>query len=138
MISPNPSNKPQLYQVLGSLAKRLTKLEKKPIVSVEGQIESLAKPIERLKGHSVVIPEVGTFNIELKSERNSIVTTDEFENYKALVNRLVDVALTILSENYYKFHPLAPYIIRDEPYFDSNLINETGILDSKKILQDAL
>lgn len=132
VVSPAPSNKPQYYQILGALAKRLTNTEKKPIISIEGRIESLAKPIEHLRGHSIIIPEVGTFNVELHSEQSSIVTINEFENYKALVNRLVDVSLTILSDNYYKFHPLAPYIIRDEPYFDKDLINETGILDSKK------
>ncbi len=131
-IDPQPTNKPQLYQVLNTLAKQTIYEEKTPVVSIQGNLVSLGSPIKRLDKHVVEIPEVEKFSLQLEEIGKSTVATDHFDEYKLLVNRLADIALTIFSNEYYKFHPDAPYILRDEPYFDKGLIETTGIIDSKK------
>lgn len=131
VVEPPAVNRPQFYQILGILAKRLMYEQKIPIVSIEGIIESLPNPISGSMKHSVTLPEVGDFSVTLNLFSQSKISVSQFENYSRLVNRLADVALTIYSSEYYKFHPKAPYILRDEPYFDKGLIEKTGILDSK-------
>ncbi|MCW3999522.1 MAG: hypothetical protein NWE93_04730 [Candidatus Bathyarchaeota archaeon] len=131
VIKPEPVNHPQFYQILGILAKRLMYEQRIPIVSIEGLIEALPTPISGPMEHSVSLPEVGNFIVSLKLLNQSKIGLSDFENYSHLVNRLADVALTIYSKEYYKFHPKAPNILRDEPYFDKGLIEKTGILDSK-------
>jgi hypothetical protein len=131
LVEPKPTNRPQLYQILGILAKKLMFEERKPVVSVEGLIEVLPDPINGSLTHNVKIPEVGNFNICLSQLKYSAISIDQFENYTHLINRLADIALTVYSNEYYKFHPKAPFILRDEPYFDKSLIEKTGILDSK-------
>ncbi|HKZ94749.1 MAG TPA: hypothetical protein VJ249_09260 [Candidatus Bathyarchaeia archaeon] len=130
-IDPKPINKPQQYQILGIVAKQILYRERKPSVSSGQQIMSLS-PISKLTGHVAEIPEVGRFNVTLVDAGSSSVGLDQFDQYRLLVNRLADIALTMLSSEYYKFHPEAPYILRDEPYFDADLIEKTGIIDSKK------
>jgi hypothetical protein len=132
IVEPNPVNKPQFHQILGSLAKKIMYDERKPVVSVDGFIESLPEQISNLDQHLVKIPNVGSFEVKLGQVSNSTVGLDQFDNYKLLVNRLADIALTVLSAEYYKFHPKAPFILRDEPYFDKDLIEKTGIMDSKR------
>jgi hypothetical protein len=131
-IEPLPANRPQLYQILGIISKQMMFLEKQPIVPSGQQIMALGAAISKLAGYVVDIPEVGKFNVDIKNVSKSDVNLDQFDQYKLLVNRLADIALTILSPEYYKFHPDAPYILRDEPYFDAELIEKTGIIDSKK------
>lgn len=130
-IEPKPVNRPQFYQILGILAKRIMFEERKPVVSIDGYVESLPNPISGQLKHVVKVPEVGEFTVDLIQTCATRISLKQFENYSHLVNRLADVALTIYSNEYYKFHPKAPHILKDEPYFDKDLIEKTGILDSK-------
>lgn len=130
-IEPQPVTRAQFYQILGILAKRIMYTERKPVVSIEDGIESLPDPISSGLNHSVVLPEVGDFSVTLSETGKSLIGLEDFENYSHIVCRLVDVALTIYSNEYYKFHPKAPNVLKDEPYFDAELIEKTGILDSK-------
>src|SRR2546426_5529944 len=131
-IDPAPVNRPQTYQILGGLAKRLTKSERIPVIQNQLAVQSMQGSISSLTGYSYEIPEVGKFQVNLVESERREVTVQQFDNYSRLVNRLVDMALTLFSEDYYKFHPDAPYILRDEPYFDQDLISKTGIIDSKR------
>src|SRR6266571_1615302 len=131
-ITPTPANRPQAYQILGGIAKRITNSERVPVIGNQLSILSMNQSISSLGGYFYEIPEVGRFNVELAHAGNKKVTIREFEAYSHLVNRLVDMALTVFAEDYYKFHPDSPYILRDEPYFDQDLISKTGILDAKR------
>lgn len=131
-IIPKPSNRPQLYQILGKTAKKILREEHKVVVSHDGMIESLSEPITTLNDHHIEISDDLKFLVTLTFKENVEVSISNFEEYKLLINRLVDIALTHFSNTFYKFHPDAPYIIRDEPYFDQELIKTTGIMDSKK------
>ncbi|HML03427.1 MAG TPA: hypothetical protein VK487_08655 [Candidatus Bathyarchaeia archaeon] len=137
-VSPQPTNRPQLYQILGNVAKQVTRGERKPVVCFEQQIESLAYPVSKTKDFIVTIPEVGKFSVDLNEAGKSVVGIEQFDEYKHLVNRLADIALTVFSDQYYKFHPKAPFILRDEPYFDADLIESTGIIDSKRYYRGLL
>jgi hypothetical protein len=106
--------------------------EKKCVVSNREMIESLASPISHLTNHTINLPGLGEFVVDLQELSKSRISIEQFDDYKLLVNRLADISLTILSKEYYKFHPDFPYILRDEPYFDADLIERTGILDSKR------
>ena len=106
--------------------------EKKAVVSINGKLESLGEPIVKLSGYTTKIVDENEYAISLEFQEESSVSIGDFEEYKLLVNRLIDIALTQLSGMFYKFHPDAPYIIKDEPYFDNELIKTTGIIDSKK------
>jgi hypothetical protein len=130
--NPQPANKPQLYQILGIVAKKIMYQEKKPVVSIGQEIVSLSSPILTLKGHIAEVPQVGKFRVDIDNSGSSVIGIDQFDEYKHLVNRLADIALTVFSNEYYKFHPAAPYVLRDEPYFDLDLIERIGIIDSKK------
>jgi len=131
-IDPQPTNRPQLYQLLGIISKQIMYREKQPVVPSGQQIMALGTSISKLTGYVAQIPEVGKFNVDIKNVSKSNVSLNQFDQYKLLVNRLADIALTVLSTEYYKFHPDAPYILRDEPYFDADLIERIGIIDSKK------
>lgn len=130
-ISPKPSNKPQLYQILGSVAKIIMNDEKIPVITTHGNLESFNEPIKN-NTHEVNIGTDLKFKISLNLSEETKISIDNFDEYKLLVNRIIDIAVTQLKTDYYKFHPDAPYIIKDEPYFDKELIEKTGIRDSKK------
>ena len=132
VVDPYPANSQQLYQILGSVAKKIMYEERIPVISDRKEIVSLSSRISTLKGHTAEIQEVGKFGVELRYNQGSTISIDHFDEYKTLVNRLADIALTVFSSEYYKFHPEAPFVVRDEPYFDSDLIEKTGIIDSKK------
>lgn len=131
-VDPRPTTRPQNYQILGALAKRIMYKEKIPVVSDGEELISLSSQISTLSGYTHNIPGAGKFNINLEKKSDSEVSIQFFDEYRVLVNRLADIALTIFSKEYYKFHPAAPYVLRDEPYFDAELIDKTGIIDSKK------
>lgn len=131
-ITPLPKKKPQLYQILNKIAKMIIYDEKKVIVSINSKLESLGEPINKLSEYKIKIIDENEYTVSLKFQEESTVSLDSFDEYKLLINRIIDVALTQLSGIFYKFHPDAPYIIKDEPYFDNELINSTGIIDSKK------
>ncbi len=130
-IEPKPVNNPQYYQILGVIAKKIMFEQCIPVVSIDGYIQSLPDRISSSLVYDVDIPNIGKFKVKLAEMSKSIVGIDDFENYSHLVCRLADIALTVYSDQYYKFHPKAPFIIRDEPYFDLDLIGKTGIIDSK-------
>jgi hypothetical protein len=131
-IDPAPVNKPQFYQILGIVAKQIMYQTRIPVISTQGQIESLAIPITTPSEHTVPISGVGSFSVSLTDAGTVKVVADQLNEYGLLMNRLVDIALTVLSDQYYKFHPDAPYVLRDEPYFDPELVKRTGIVDSKR------
>ena len=130
-FEPKPTNKVQSYQILGAVAKRIMFEEKKAIISNKGLIESLCSRIPTETSYSVEIPNLGKFNTTLSLSEEANVSIDDFESYKLLVNRIVDIALTIFSD-YRQYYPDAPYVLKKEPYFDSDLIEKTGIIDWKK------
>jgi len=131
-VDPRPTTRPQKYQILGALAKKIMYKEKIPVVSDGEELRSLSSQISTLTGYNHKIPGAGEFDINLEKNGHSDVDIESFDEYRVLVNRLADIALTIFSKEYYKFHPAAPYVLRDEPYFDAELIAKTGIIDSKK------
>jgi hypothetical protein len=137
-IEPKPVNRPQFYQILGVIAKKIMFEQCIPIVSIDGYIESLPSQITGSLLYEVNMPLIGNFKVQLTEENISVIGIDDFENYSHLVCRLADIALTIYSNQYYKFHPNAPYILRDEPYFDTELIGKTGIIDSKSYYRGLL
>src|SRR5438552_6478245 len=121
-IMPKPTLRPQSYQILNIIARRLTNKVRTPTISMGSTIETLGSEIPNgLLRQEASIPGVGKFDVQLTFSDNRQVKPEYFEEYKLLVNRILDTALTVLSPDYYKFHPDAPYIIRDEPYFDPAL-----------------
>lgn len=131
-IDPKPVNRPQSYQILGGVAKGITTSSKIPVIQSEQAIQSVQNRIEPLTGYVYENPEIGRFRVDLGESDHREISIDQFENYAHLVNRIVDLALTTFSSEYYKYHPDPPYILRDEPYFDKDLISRTGVLDAKR------
>ena len=132
-VNPIPEKRPLFYKVLGITAKRLTKNLKTPIISDEGQIKVVGNDLpEAFLHHRVPIPDIDEFKVELKFSEERESRLSDFDEYKRLVNRIIDVALVYFSEDFYKYHPNAPHIIKKEPTFDSNLIGNTGIIDFKE------
>ena len=137
LVDPSPQKMPLFYQILGVIAKRLTKTERKPVISDRGQIKVLGAPLPKSELlQRVLIENVGKFAAELQFLEEKESTLEDFEEYKHLVNRIVDVALLYLSEDYYKYHPDAPYIVKDYPFFDKELIENTGIVDFKEYFRN--
>jgi len=132
-VNPIPEKRPLLYGVLGVTAKRLTKNLKTPIISDEGQIKVIGNGLsEAFLHHRVLIPDINEFEVELRFTEERESRLSNFDEYKRLINRIIDVALVYFSEDFYKYHPKAPHIIKKEPTFDSNLIENTGITDYKE------
>jgi len=133
MVKPSPEKMPLFYQILGIIAKRLTRTERKPVISDQGQIKVLGTSLAKSKLlQRVSVENVGEFTVELEFLEEKESTLKNFEEYSHLVNRVVDVALVDLSEDYYKYHPDAPYIVKDYPFFDKALIEDTGVVDFKE------
>jgi len=131
-VDPAPQKRPLFYEVLGITAKLLTKKLKTPIISDEGQIKAVGNGLsEPSWHHKVPIPEMNEFEVELRFVEERESRLSDFDEYTRLVNRIIDVALVYLSDDFYKYHPNAPYILKKEPTFDSNLIENTGIIDYK-------
>ena len=131
-IEPQPRFKPQTYQILGNVAKQIMYKESIPVIQNHGEVQSLVFRISNLTGYSVEIPNVGKFDVKLTETGSKVIASDQLEDYKLFINRLADISLTILSNEYYQFHPDAPYIYRNEYYFDKDLIEKCGIADSKR------
>jgi hypothetical protein len=132
-VDPIPEKRPLFYKVLGITAKRLTRNLKTPIISDEGQIKVVGNDLsEALLHHRVPIPDIDEFKAELKLSEERESRLSDFDEYKRLVNRIIDVAFVYFSEDFYKYHPNAPHILKKEPTFDSNLIENTGIIDCKE------
>ena len=132
-VDPIPQKRPLFYKVLGITAKRLTKNLKTPIISDEGQIKVVGNGLsEAFLHHRVPIPEINEFEVELRFTEERESRLSDFDEYKRIVNRIIDVALVYFSDDFYKYHPNAPHVLKKEPTFDSNLIENTGIIDYKE------
>lgn len=132
-VDPIPQKRPLFYEVLGVTAKRLTKNLKTPIISDEGQIKVVGNGLsEAFLHHKVPIQEMDEFEVELRFAEERESRLSDFDEYKRLVNRIIDVALVYFSNDFYKYHPNAPHILKKEPTFDSNLIENTGLVDYKE------
>jgi hypothetical protein len=132
-VNPIPEKKPLFYKILGITAKRLTKNLKTPIISDEGQIKVVGNGLsEAFLHHRLHIPDINEFEVELKFAEERESRLSNFDEYKRLINRIIDVALVYFSEDFYKYHPKAPHIVKKEPTFDSSLIENTGIIDYKE------
>jgi len=137
IVNPSPKKKPLYYKILGIIAKRLTRTERKPVISDRGQIKVLGTPLAKgLLLQKVSIENLGKFTAKLEFLEEKESTVKDFEEYRHLVNRVIDVALTNLSEEYYKYHPDAPYIVKDYPFFDKALIEDTGVVDFKEYFRN--
>lgn len=137
IVNPYPEKMPLFYKILGIVAKHLTRTERKPVISDQGQIKVLGTPLAKNKlSQRTSIENVGEFTVELEFLEEKESTLKDFEEYKHLVNRVVDIALVYLSEEYYKYHPDAPYIVKDYPFFDKSLIEDTGIVDFKEYFRN--
>ncbi len=132
-VSPSPKLRPQLYQILGRLANKLTRDLGTVVVSDERMIKALAATLpSSAESHKVDLENVGTFRVDLTLTNEDIASPRSFGEYKRFVNKIVDTAVLHLSPEYYKFHPDAPYILKDDPFFDEELIGLTGIIDAKR------
>jgi len=132
-VNPIPKKRPLYYNILGIVAKLLTKNLKNPIISDEGQIKVIGNSLSDASlHHKIPIPDMNEYDVELiySEERESSLST--FDEYRHLINRIIDVALLYFSEDFYKYHPNAPHIIKKEPTFDSDLVETTGIIDYKE------
>jgi hypothetical protein len=130
-LSPPPSVSPQHYQVIGRLAKGLTREFKVPIVSDGSNLQVMGDDL-LARSYAVTIEGVGVFSVSLSEPTQKTIESSAFDDYRRLVGRIVDLSLVEFSTDYYKFHPQSPYILRDEAYFEQALISMTGIIDSKK------
>lgn len=130
-LSPAPSVSPQHYQVVGKLAKELTRQFKIPVVSDGSSLQVLGDDV-LARSYKVPIEDVGEFLVTLSEPIEKSVASSDFDDYRRLVGRIVDLSLVEFSTDFYKFHPRLPYILRDEAYFEQELISVTGIIDSKK------
>lgn len=130
-ISPQPPNDANFYQVLGRVANTLTKQFKIPVISDFGKIKVLESEIgEESLDHIIELEEIGEFQVTLKQIADEEISIDSVEEYKKLVNQIVDVALTKLSGDFFKYVEKSPFVIkRGEGFFDEQLRNDTGIED---------
>lgn len=137
VVDPSPEKKPLYYKILGVIAKRLARAERKAVISDRGQIKVLGTPLAKgVLIQKVSIENLGKFTAKLEFFEEKESTLKDFEEYRHLVNRVIDVALTDLSEEYYKYHPEAPYIVKDYPFFDKALIEDTGVVDFKEYFRN--
>lgn len=136
-VNPSPEKRPLYYRILGKIAKHLSRTEKRPVISDRGQIKVLGTPLAKnMLIQRVSIENLGNFTAQLELLEKKESTLKDFEEYRHLVNRVVDVALVDLSVEYYKYHPEAPYIIKDYPFFDKALIEDIGIVDFKEYFRN--
>jgi len=130
-ITPRPKEDAIFYQVLGRVANSLTSTTKMPVISERGQIKILESTLpESELNPEIEIENVGKFEIKLKLVEEQEITIYKLAEYTKLINQIVDVAVTKLSTNYFKYVEKSPFIFeRGEGYFDETLRNEIGIED---------
>lgn len=130
-IEPQPPNDANFYQILGRVANVLTKELKIPIISDRGKIKVLESEIpEKELEHTIELEEIGEFVVKLELVNNEEISVNNVPEYTKLVNQIVDVALTKLSNDFFKYVEKSPYVIqRGEGYFDEQLRNDIGIED---------
>jgi len=134
-LTPSPEKETHFYQVLGRLARRLTRSMGTAVISDAGRIKVLESPIqEQDLVHEVGLENIATFKVKLRLEgANDIGFADAPDEYGRLVSRIVDLALVHLSDDYYKYSDRSPYIIeRGEGYFDESLRKRIGVEDGRR------
>lgn len=134
-LTPPPEKPAHFYQVLGRLARKLTKSMRTAVISDEGKIKVLETQIQEQDLVSEIeLENIASFSVKLSLEGTSdIGFADSPEEYRRLVNRIVDVALVHLSDDYYKYSDRSPYILeRGEGYFDEPLRKRIGIEDGRR------
>lgn len=133
-VSPNYEKSGRFYEIMGRLAKKLTNDLGIAVISDEWRIKTLEKklPSDALR-QEIEVENIGTYAIDLALEETKETSTDNIDEYRRFVNRLIDLSLTYLSPDYYKFHALSPYILkRGDYFFDETLRNEIGVVDTKR------
>lgn len=133
-VSPNYERTGRFYEILGRLAKKLTNELRTAVISDEGRIKTLEKriPSDALR-QEIELENIGTYTIDLAFEETKETSVEDTEEYGRIVNRLIDLSLTYLSPDFYKFHALSPYILkRGDYFFDEALRNEIGVVDVKR------
>lgn len=133
-VSPNYEKTGRFYEILGRLAKKLTRELETTVISDEGKIKTLEKkiPPNALK-QEIELENIGVYTTALVLEETKEVTLEDMDEYGRLVNRLIDLSLIYLSPDFYKFHMLSPYILkRGDYFFDEALRNEIGVVDIKR------
>jgi len=133
VISPDPEK--NIYRILGRMAKKLTRKLKAAVISDEGKIKVLESEIPKdlLEDH-IKLEEIGTFKIQLNLEETKEVGyADDPKQYGRFISKIVDLALVHLSEDYYKYSELSPWIIhKGAGYFPKRLREDIGIEDGRR------
>lgn len=130
-ITPETRNDANFFQILGRVANLLTKELKIPVISDQGKIKVLESEISTnsLK-HKIELEEIGEFTITLELIQDEEISISKVSEYTKLVNQIVDVALTKLSGDFFKYVEKSPFVIeRGEGFFDEQLRNDIGIED---------
>jgi hypothetical protein len=134
-VTPTPEKPAQFYQIIGRLARNLTKSMQTAVISEKGRIMALEALISKTNLMSKIeLEDIGIFNVKLTLESTeSIGFADSPSSYSRLVSKIVDLALVHLSTDYYKYSELSPYIMeRGEGYFDESLRKRIGIEDGRR------
>lgn len=134
-ITPPPEKPAHFYQVLGRVAKNLTKCVGTAVISEKGKILVLESSISKQNlVNEIELENIGTFKVNLTLEETSNVGfADSPVSYARLVNKIVDLALVHLSDDYYKYSEMSPYIMeRGEGYFDESLRRRIGVEDGRR------
>jgi len=132
---PFPTRPAHFYKALGRLARKLTLSMGTAVISDGGKIKVLELSIDQKDfSHKIELENVGAFNVTLKPEGTyETGFADNTSEYARLVSRIVDLALVHLSDEYYKYSDLSPYIIeRGEGYFDESLRKRIGVEDGRR------
>lgn len=135
VISPAPERPAHFYRVLGILAKKLTDVLETATISDEGRIKVLELKIPEDKLETRIrVENLRDFTVKLKFEETHDVNfVDEPLAYGRLVSKIVDLALCVLSDDYYKYSDFSPYIMeRGEGYFDESLRKRIGVEDGRR------
>jgi hypothetical protein len=134
-FDPSIDERKMVFQILGRVALRLTKSLRTAAISDDGRIKVLESRIDEQQLVIEDEPEIGTrvgVNLFLEEEKE-VDFSDSPEEYGRLVNRIVDLAMIELSQDYYKYSIRSPYIIeRGDAYFDIELRERTGIEDGRR------
>ena len=130
-IVPEPPNNANYFQILGRTANVLTKELSIPVISDLGKIKVLESEIaEKNLSQKIELEEIGEFSVTLELIQDELISVDSVPEYTKLVNQIVDVALTKLSNDFFKYVEKSPYVTqRGEGFFDEQLRNDIGIED---------
>jgi hypothetical protein len=134
-VEPRPARPAHFYKIMGRLAKKLTDSMEAAVISDEGRIKVLEATIsESSTVNKIQLENLGDFTVKLKfEETHSVNFADEPIAYGRLINKIVDLSLCNLSDDYYKYSEFSPYIMeRGEGYFDESLRKRIGVEDGRR------